>query len=148
LNRETIVLVPIAIAVHGLTSGNRRRELALAGLLLVIWAGLKLWLGSQFSHLPSEEGLRLAYNFSALGKPWQWPAIFALPFLAILSARAALRRDTGFPFAITDLVGFALLFAVAQITELRAFGELIPYLALALAPLFRDKFIPSAATSR
>lgn len=148
LNRETIVLVPVTIAAHALAAGRGRRELALAAALFAVWIALKVWLAWQFSHLPSQEGLRLGYNFATLAKPWQWPAIFALPILAGLTAKAALRRDEGLGFALTALAGWMMFFAAAQITEFRAFGELIPYLALALAPMLRDKLIPSAPGSR
>lgn len=148
LNRETIVLVPVAIAIHAFSTGGDRRELALAAVLLALWIAVKFWLAWQFSHLPSEEGLRLGYNFATLAKPWQWPAIFILPLLAGFTIKAALRKDEGLVFALTALAGGAMLFAVANITEIRAFGELIPYLALALAPLLRDKLIPTAPTSR
>lgn len=141
-NRETILFVPIAIAIGALLTGNRRELLGAAGLGLV-WLAIKAVLAVKLAHLPTEEGLRLAYNLTELVQPWQWPAIFALPLLFALTVRAALLRGPTLPFALTALAGGAMLFAVAQLTETRAFGELIPYLALSLAPLVRRHIAPA-----
>ena len=115
--------------------------------LLLYRSGRWLWLFAlaiKLAHLPTEQGLRLVYNAEELLKPWQWPSIFALPLLlgcAVLAVRRQLEmRD----FAITALVGGALLITVAQITETRAFGELIPYLAFALVPLIQQYLSRSA----
>lgn len=142
LNRETILFVPIAIAIRALLPGGNRRDLfGVAGLVLV-WVAIKAALAIRFAHLPSEEGLRLGYNFAELAKPWQWPAIFVLPLLFALAARAAMRRDHACDLALAALVGGTILFAVGQLTETRAFGELIPYLALCLAPLVQGWLAP------
>jgi len=141
LNRETILFVPIAIAIGALLPGGNRRELAGAAGLGAVWLAIKAVLALRFAGLPTEEGLRLAYNLAELLKPWQWPAIFVLPLLFALTLRAALRRDHTCDLALTALIGGAMLFAVAQLTETRAFGELIPYLALCLAPMLRQGLV-------
>lgn len=146
LNRETILFVPVAIAVGALLPGGRRRDLAGAAGLVAVWIAIKAALAAHFAHLRSEEGLRLAYNLAELARPWQWPAIFILPLLFGLAAREALRRPPTLDLLLTALAGGALLFALGQITETRAFGELIPYLALGLAPMVQRWLAPLPST--
>ena len=144
LNRETILFVAVYIVVRTALVTHYRPDYWKALALGAIWAAIKLALAIKLAHLPSEQGLRLVYNAEELFKPWQWPSIFALPLLlgcAVLAVRRQLEmRD----FAITALVGGALLITVAQITETRAFGELIPYLAFALVPLIQQYLSRSA----
>ena len=138
LNRETILFVPVYIAAHTLLVSYRRADLWRAGGLLAILAAVKVALQLRLAHLPTEQGLRLVYNAEELLKPWQWPAIFALPLLLGCTVVAARRRLVTCDFALTALAGGVMLLTVAQITETRAFGELIPYLSFALAPLIQQ----------
>ncbi len=134
LNRETVFLVIIFLAAKaGFEPALRRRALIHIVGLSVVWLAIKVALLLRFAGLDSDEGLRLAYNLRTIAKPWQWPAL--LPILASFGLAAWSLRATPRQreWAVTGCIGFVLVFAVGQITETRAFADLMTYFAIAIA---------------
>ena len=133
LNRETSYLIVLFLAVRWYLGCERGRALLVAGMMGAIWLALKLAL--VFWFWPASGGLiisavRIGYNVAILAKPWQWPTLW--PLLLPLAASAwGWRVAAARPWAITAVIGFVSLFCVANITELRAYGDLIPFAVLA-----------------
>jgi hypothetical protein len=134
LNRETSYLTVIFLLIRwwlGCKKGGA--ALLLAGVLAAIWLALKValvwWFWPESGALIS--ALRIDYNLATVAKPWQWPTLWPLILPIAVSAcgwRVAVTR----PWALTVLAGFLSLFCVANITELRAYGDLIPFVTVAM----------------
>jgi hypothetical protein len=133
VNRETTYLIPLLVAVRWSLNLERPPALILAEILTSIWIGIKvllfLWLSTE-SQGAVIAGLRLSYNFVTLAKPWQWPSLWPL-LLPVAFAAFGLRGSAHErQWSIVALAGFASLFCVANITELRAYGDIIGFVAL------------------
>ena len=134
LNRETSYLIPLLLLVRWYLGDEGRRALFVAGILSALWFALKLaligWYWPASGALVITE-LRIGYNFAILAKPWQWPALWPVILPVALGAWGC-RVPAARPWAISVIIGFVSLFCVANLTELRAYGDLIPFVALAV----------------
>jgi hypothetical protein len=148
LNRETSYLIVLLLLVRWYLGYEGSRALLVAAILGALWLVLKLAL--VFWFWPASGGLiisavRIGYNFATLAKPWQWPALWPLILpvaVGVFGWRVAVAR----PWAITVAIGFLSLFCVANITELRAYGDLIPFVVLAMTAVFADQGPDGAQT--
>jgi hypothetical protein len=113
LNRETSYLIVLLVLFRWYLGGERGPALLVAGVLAAIWLALKLAL--VFWFWPASgglviSGLRIAYNFAVLAKPWQWPALWPLILPVAVSAWGCRVADAR-PWAITASAGFFRCFA-------------------------------------
>ena len=144
LNRETSYLIVLLLTVRWYLGDEKRQALRVAGLLGALWVALKLAL--IFWFWPVSGGLviagpRVGYNFAILAKPWQWPTLWPL-ILPVAASAWGYRIAAARPWAITATIGFLSLFCVANITELRAYGDLIPFVVLATIALIAGEQRP------
>ena len=148
LNRETSYLIVLLLLVRWYLGYDRSHALLVAAILGGLWLVLKLAL--VFWFWPASGGLiisavRIGYNFATLAKPWQWPTLWPLILpvaVCVWGCRIAAAR----PWAITATVGFLSLFCVANITELRAYGDLIPFVVLAMIAVIAHRQRPERLT--
>ncbi len=140
VNRESVFLVIAFIAIDGLLQRSIRRIVVPVVVLSAIWLAVKVGLYVALSHLPTDEGTRIGYNVHALLKPWQWPALLPLMACFATTAWSLLRGRPAHPaWAVTGCLGFALIFVVGQVTETRAFADLLVFFTFAIAQwLVRD----------
>ena len=134
INRETSFIVVIFLASRIALGLEPRRFNALltAITLTVIWIAIKASLFLLLKGNGMEGGValfKLDYNIAILLKPWQWPNLIPLliPLIVCICAVARAPTRIMLSWAATYLVGFLALFVVAQITEQRAFGDLLGF---------------------
>lgn len=135
MNRESILFLPIFLTVSSVWRKWDRAGILCAGGLILIWAIIYTGEAYILLHTLTQQGSRVLPNFHTLLKPWQWPSILALPAMIVVCGRAALRPSEVTPWQISSVLCWLILFYFAQITETRAFGDLIPFIAIALAPV-------------
>lgn len=133
LNRETTYLIVLIVLIRWWLGLERRPALAVAAILTAIWVATKivlvLWL-SGMSGAVVIAGLRIGYNLAILAKPWQWPILWPL-LLPVGLCVLGLRGDPhARQWSVAGIVGFLSLFSVANIIELRAYGDLIGFLSI------------------
>jgi hypothetical protein len=141
LNRETSYLTVIFLLIRWAVGCERGGgALLMAGVLAAIWLALKValvwWFWPESGALIS--ALRIDYNLAILAKPWQWPTLWPL-ILPVAASAWGWRVVAARAWTMTVLAGFLSLFCVANITELRAYGDLIPFVALALTGVMRKQ---------
>ena len=138
INRETSFIVVVFLASRialGLETGKRAALLS-AVALSIIWVAIKIAL--LFFVVPKVGGgggvaaLKIQYNLITMLKPWQWAALLplALPLTVCIFGILMRRNPAALSWSSTYLLGFAALFVVAQITECRAFADLIGFSAI------------------
>ena len=154
-NRETtLFLIGIFVldsASTGLTAptGDWRDRFSLkqipwlkASLLLVAWLSIKLWLAHHYAgNDRSEDYVRLRYNLGEL-KPRLWPALlntcgFMLPVVLLFHTDIKPLRYRNYLWIIP--VWFAAMFYAGVIVETRIYGELCPYVTVALALILENR---------
>lgn len=131
LNRETSLIFLFFLFLRERTAGVpvwKSMVLPLAG----VWLLIKIALLYRMAGTPSEEIINLPYNFRTLAKPWQWPAILPLMFVFFASLLVFLKIDRGSAWMGASVAGFLCIFMVANITEMRAFGDIVPYFTVGL----------------
>lgn len=152
-NRETtlflIGVVPLAAAARrGETrpSHLRLREILQALVLFVLWLAVTLLQRTAYAHNPSEAGPRISGNLHYLANPMLWPNIlsasaFLLPYVYFNRARIRyipLRQSLLLlPFWVL------MLLSVGQILELRIYGDISVFIAVAAAIIFRGGLFPA-----
>jgi len=150
VNRETTFLLVIFLLLGWWFHQRKERNSALrvAAVLVAIWLAIKLSLFLTVTGSGSDGSvgglfaLKLVSNFAELLKPWQWPSLLPnfLP-LAILAALLSTRLKSHREWHLTAVVGYAVLFPVAQVAEFRAFGDLIGFLAMSLTLILRERSV-------
>lgn len=145
LNRETIMFVPVLVFLDWLNNRSDVHKLILFVVLSAIWVLTKIALDHYLPSVPTEQGSRLVYNLVTLAKPWQWPATLAIPALAVICIYNVFTKKPMASWNLTVVIGFAMLFYYAQITEVRAFSDIIPYMAIAIAPVI-SRFVSETAS--
>ena len=134
VNRETTLFLLVMLLIREGLSGWRRVAPAV-GLLTVYWVGWHVWVTRHFAGNAAENGPRMWLNIGLL----MWPLAWA----QMLSAGAfCLPLVVGYRNRIKDLVvrrwvwvlpvWFVFMMKFGILLEVRIFGELIPYLAVAM----------------
>jgi hypothetical protein len=155
LNRETTLFLigiylldaagdhePASFHAPGTRFNWRRISWWRTALLLAVWLGIKALLAHHYAaNDRSEDYVRLRDNLGEL-KPRLWPALlnicgYMLPVVALF------RRDI-FPVRFRSYlwifpVWFAVMFYAGVIVETRIYGELCPYVAVALALIMENR---------
>ena len=148
LNRETSFLVVVFLAARAAMHPQLiRRTIPHVVALSALWIAIKICLHIAFSHLATDEGLRLSYNFGILAKPWQWLALLPVLTCFGLSLWSLRFRLPQPEWALTASVGFVMIFIVGQVIETRAFGDLMVYFAIGIAQWLTRERAESAATA-
>jgi hypothetical protein len=138
-NRETMFLVILFTFTRAWTGSEERKTgLAVTAVLAVIWLAVKAILayfikgGASDAALGGVAAFKLVYNLTTLLKPWQWPALFPLLLPLALTVYFLFKKPSkqALDWIAPYLLGFAMLLVVAQITEHRAFGDLIGFAAM------------------
>lgn len=148
VNRETTFLL-IIFLMFGWWFHQRKEQnsvLIVAAALGAIWIAIKLTLFLTVTGSGSDAPLggmfavKLISNFAEFLRPWQWPSILPnfLP-LGILAALLSMRLKSYREWHLTAVVGYAVLFPVAQVAEFRAFGDLIGFFAMSLTLILRER---------
>ena len=114
--------------------------LAVTIALAFIWLAVKAALmhfvkgGVSDADLEGVAAFKLVFNLETLLKPWQWPAVFPLAAPVALTAYFLSKRPSrgALDWIAPYLGGFALLVIVAQVIELRAFGDLIGFATMSI----------------
>jgi hypothetical protein len=151
-NRETTFIVDIFLFVRWAVGAGSRIELKVAAILAIEWVAIKalLFITIAGDHMTGSVALwRLHYNLLTMLKVWQWPSVFTLFVPTIVAV--ALLNNTKDPeqraWAITYLIGFSLIFLVANITEHRAFGDLTGFATITAMFFLADHACRPKATS-
>ncbi len=111
-------------------------------LLLVIWLGIKLWLAHHYAgNDRSEDYVRLRYNLGEL-KPRLWPALlnacgFMLPVVLLFRSDLCPLRFRNYLWILP--LWFAAMFYAGVIVETRIYGELCPYVSVALVLIIETR---------
>lgn len=149
LNRETTLFVCLFLFVATLFQAQSGLTLGRYAKLFVgttfVWISIRLILRVVFLGVPSDEGSRLILNVGYLLKGYHLPAIIPLLFFVGITYNSLVcywqnslsrnfeRAHPAWPAAaLTAGLGLALLCNYALLIELRAFGDLIPYVYLSL----------------
>ena len=149
VNRETIFVVDIFLFVRWGLGAGRPADIKFAVILAAEWVAIKLGLSLALTGHHSGATvaqLTLGYNLTTILKIWQWPNIFAL-FVPVILSIWLLKSTNGREqrsWAITYLIGFSLIFLVANVTEHRAFGDLIAFAVVTIVFLVREKLNATA----
>jgi hypothetical protein len=104
-------------------------------LLVLIWFAIKISLGHVFSHNSQAENyVRIRENIGRL-KPRLWPALlnvcgYLLPVVVLLRHNIRSIRFRNYLWILP--VWFAIMFYTGVILETRIYGELCPYVSVAL----------------
>jgi hypothetical protein len=141
INRETTFLL-IAFLVFSWWFDSRKERsgaFATAAVLSVIWVAVKIVLSLTITGNGSDAPLggvaamKIGYNLAEFLKPWQWPSLLPnfLP-LGILAMLLTGKLKSHREWHMTSVTGYVALFVVAQVTEFRAFGDLIGFFAISL----------------
>jgi hypothetical protein len=150
LNRETSYLIVLFLLVRGYLGDEKSHAFFVAAILGALWLVLKLALILWFWPASGGliiAGLRIGYNLAILAKPWQWPTLWPL-LLPVAVSVWACRIAAARPWSMTATIGFLSLFCVANITELRAYGDLIPFVVLAMVAATAHKQRPELLSLR
>ncbi len=113
-----------------------------AALLCVVWLGIKLWLAHHYAgNDRSEDYVRLRDNIGEL-KPRLWPALlntcgFMLPVVLLFRAYIKPLRFRNYLWIVP--CWFAVMFYAGVIVETRIYGELCPYVAVALTLIVENR---------
>lgn len=113
-----------------------------AALLSAVWLGIKLWLAHHYAgNDRSEDYVRLRDNVGEL-KPRLWPALlntcgFMLPVVLLFRAYIKPLRFRNYLWIVP--CWFAVMFYAGVIVETRIFGELCPYVAIALTLIVENR---------
>ena len=142
LNRETTYLIVLIVLIRWWLGLERRRVLVVAVVLTAIWLATKIalvfWL-SGMSGAVVIAGLRIVYNLAILAKPWQWPTLWPLLLPVGLCVQGLRGEAYARQWSIAGIVGFLSLFSVANIIELRAYGDLIGFLSISTVLGYRGR---------
>ncbi len=120
-------------------------------VLFAVWLAIKLWLAHLYaSNDRSEDYVRLRDNLGEL-KPRLWPALlnacgFMLPVVLLFREDIRPMRFRNYLWILP--AWFAGMFYAGVIVETRIYGELCPYVAVALTLIVENRLPrrPSAAT--
>jgi hypothetical protein len=153
LNRETSFLIILFVLTRVWTaSEDRRTGLAVAVILSVIWLAIKFTLSSLIVGVESDAPvggivtIKFFYNLTTLLKPWQWPSLSALIIPVILTICFLFEKpnNKALDWIVPYVLGFTMIFIVANVTEHRAFGDLIGFAAMSLMFFFKSRNIFSS----
>lgn len=148
VNRETTFLLIFFLVLRWWFHQYKERNSALitAAVLSFFWAAIKLALSLSIAGNGSEDlsiggiaAWRLGYNLTEFLKPWQWPSLLPnfLPFgILIMLLTGRIKSDQ--EWHMTALAGYAALFLVANVTEFRAFADLIGFFTMSLTLILRN----------
>lgn len=139
-NRETSCFITLAYLLHAWRDGHPRRAIAGAAAMAVIWVAIRVWLARTFSGNPGPPVAEihflpnlvtlLAPNGSGLPRVLMtFGGLWLLIPLAWRDVPIDHRRLLwlAIPFA-------AIMLVVANVWEIRLYGELIPIVTLAALP--------------
>jgi hypothetical protein len=147
LNRETAIFLAVFYVLFRWDSGaSRRRRIEIclwASAMALTWVAMRAIVLGLYGHNPHEgrlgsAQLHLWQNLGFLFKPQHWPALlstfgFALPLVLV---RARLIRPAGLRRGLIAVgLWFTLMLVVGVVIEIRIYGELISYVALATAAI-------------
>ncbi len=113
-----------------------------AAVLCLMWLGIKLWLAHHYAgNDRSEDYVRLRDNLGDL-KPRLWPALlntcgFMLPVVLLFRAYIVPLRFRNYLWIVP--CWFAVMFYAGVIVETRIYGELCPYVAVALTLIVENR---------
>ncbi len=119
-----------------------------AALLLIVWIAIKAVLAHRYAgNDRSENYIRLRDNLGEL-KPRLWPAL--LNICGYMLPAALLFRSDIYPQRFRNYlwifpVWFAAMFCAGVIVETRIYGELCPYVAVALTLVMEHRRMPAPA---
>jgi hypothetical protein len=111
-------------------------------LLLSIWVAVKALLGHIYAHnSQSENYVRILENVGRL-KPRLWPALlnicgYILPVVVLLRRNISSVRFRNYLFILP--VWFGVMFYTGVIVETRIYGELCPYVSVALILIIENQ---------
>ena len=150
INRETtlVLLLFYALAEH-LRGKSLPRIAAVVVPLGLYWIGWHLWVVHHFAGNPHAEEPRLLLNLASLAVPLSWPQLlgvfgFMLPIL--LSKRSLLHDAVMHRWLYTLWAWAAFMLVYGLMLETRIFGELIPYVSVALCLIAESWLAEQQAT--
>jgi len=151
INRETIFLIIFFVATRVLTGSEARRTgIAVAVALSLIWLAVKSLLFFYFAGADTSgvtlgglAAFKLFPNLATMIKPWQWPTLLPLFAPLVLTIRFLFEKPSkkALEWIAPYLLGFSLLFFVAVIIEIRAFGDLIGFSTMSVIFYFKERNI-------
>jgi hypothetical protein len=154
LNRETsLFLLPIFAIDSSITTEGRinwRHVLTLRSMSLLVslsacWLAWHLWVVQHFAANPVVDARnRLLLNLGVIMVPLSWPQCLALgcylvPLLLLDRSLVQSPRLRAWYWILPLWLVFMMRYAL--ITEIRVFGELIPYFACLAALIFENKIL-------
>jgi hypothetical protein len=146
LNRETSLFLLVIYAIDcSLTADGRinwrnlirPKFMAIFASLSVYWVGWHLWVVQRFAANPvANTADRLLMNVGVIGVPLSWPQILALgcycvPLLVVNRGLVQDPRLRAWYWVLP--VWFLFMMRYGLMSEIRLFGELIPYFACLVA---------------
>ena len=154
-NRETtLFLIGIYLLDATASTDNKRASRGFApsvlhtfpllrvSLLVVVWLAIKLTLAHVFAlNDHAEDYVRLRENFASL-QPRLWPALlnicgYLLPVVVLRNRELTDRRFRSYLWIVP--FWFAVMFYKGVILETRIYGELCPYVAVALVLILEHR---------
>jgi hypothetical protein len=160
LNRETSLFLLVIFAIDRSVTGEgqmdwrnifTRNSMAVLVPLFAYWLAWHLWVVQRFAANPVEDTRRrLLLNLAVITVPLSWPQLFAVgcylvPLLILNRSLVHSPRLRAWYWMLP--LWFIFMMRYGLITEIRVFGELIPYLAC-LAALICENKILEVTTAR
>jgi hypothetical protein len=154
-NRETTLFLILLSLLVALTEGGRlrlsaltRRDVLQMATLSLLWAGITEFLHHLYIHNPTALGLRVVANLRTLKHPNDWPQIlsasaFLLPYVFL--QRSDIRYAPLRSCVLVLPVWVAFLLTFGNITELRIYGDISVFVAVAATVIIATKMGPTTA---
>jgi hypothetical protein len=154
LNRETSLFLLVIYAIDCSLTGDGRmdwrnllrpRFTAVFASLSVYWLAWHLWVVQRFAANPVQSVRnRLVMNLGVIMVPLSWPQLFAvggyfLPFLLINRSVVQNPRLRAWYWVLP--LWFIFMMRYGLMSEIRLFGELIPYFACLTALVCESKMV-------
>jgi hypothetical protein len=154
LNRETSLFLLVIYAIDCSVTAEGRmdwrnllipRFMAVFAFLSVYWLAWHFWVVQRFATNPVEKtGHRLLMNLGVIMVPLSWPQIFAVgcylvPFLLLNRSLVQNPRLRAWYWVLP--LWFLFMMRYGLMSEIRLFGELIPYFACLAALICEDKIL-------
>ena len=162
LNRETFIFITLFLLLYTACAAREQRRpilpalrptLPYAGLQIVAWIAIRIWLMRRFAHntgAVAKHGfiLQLGGNLRSVVNPFQWPALVNLAALFVLPMLLGWPWITNRAFAKATAVILVLwtagMLVVGVFLEVRVFTELISFVAPCLAMAIWTRFAQPA----